>query len=218
MHARLLLPISRRRFGYKQWQCGFYVHDPAAFGVDRVTSLLQELEGFFLFVRGTLAFKSGNLPGFQWATRDPALAAALSEALKESTWTRAGNAAHVFDLHPPLGKAGLVLAIEGVPAAEDMAVHLLLTGNTWPWRAAMDGADLPGGYVEETGGAKTYVRMLTGVRVAEPADAERLRRLFAEVLKGYPILLRPVDEEDRENAAVTAARAFLLGLPSILER
>lgn len=184
--------------------------------MERLVALLHHLATFFAFVRGTVSYRNGGMPGLQWATRDATLAAALSEGLKEGIWTRAAVAAHVFDLHPPQGKAGLVLSLEGVPDTD--AVNFLLIGNTWPWRSALDGAGVVGGYVEEPGGAKTYVRMHTGVRVAESADAERLRQLLHEVLRSFPILLRPVDEEDRENAAVAAARTWLLGHPSIFER
>lgn len=204
------------RFGYRQWQCGLYAHDPAMTGIDRPVALLHELAGFLAFVRGTPGYRNGALPGFQWAARDPAVTAALSEALKDGAWRRATDAAHVFDLHPPLGKAGLTLALEATPEQE--ATNLLFAGNTWPWRAALDGADIPGGYVEEEGGTKTYVRMLTGMRVTEPGDAARLRQLFEDVLRGWPVLLRPIEEEDRESAAVAAARTFLLTLPSIFER
>lgn len=205
------------RFGYKQWQCGFYAHDSATSGIDRVVALLQELVGFFAFLRGSMRYRNGPLSTLQWAARDPALAAELAEGLKDSAWTRAPAAAHIFDLHPPQGKAGLALALEGVPDAD--AANLLLTGNTWPWRTALDGAGVPGGYVEEeAGGAKTYVRMLTNVRVSEAEDAERLRQLFESVLRGCPVLLRPIEDEDREHGAVAATRNFLMALPSIAER
>lgn len=208
--------MLRFRFGYKHWQCGVYAHDPELTGVERLVALLHHLAAFFAFVRGTVSYRNGGMPGLQWATRDATLASALSEALKESAWTRDAVAAHVFDLHPPQGKAGLVLSLEGVPDTD--AVNFLLIGNTWPWRAALDGAGIAGGYVEEPGGAKTYVRMHTGVRVTESEDAERLRQLLQEVLRGFPILLRPVDEEDRESAAVAAARTWLLGISNIFER
>lgn len=194
-----------------------YFHDPATSGVDRATAILQELADFFAFVRGTVGYRNGPQPGYQWATRDPSLATAMSEALKDGTWSRAADAAHVFDLCPPLGKAGLALVLEGAPTAG--TVNLLFTGNTWPWRAAFDGADVPGGYVEEEAeGVRTYVRMLTGVRVAEAEEAGWLRQLFSDALRGCPVLLRPIDEEDRESATVAATRAFLLTLPSIVER
>jgi hypothetical protein len=208
--------MSRGRFGYKQWQCGFYAHDPAGSGIERPVALMHELGAFFAFARGTASYRSGSMPELQWATRDAALAVAIADALKESAWTRAAVAAHIFDLHPPLGKAGLVLSLEGVPDTD--AVNLLFTGNTWPWRAALDGAGISGGYVEEASGAKTYVRVYAGVRVAEPDDAGRLRLLFHEALRCFPILLRPVDEEDRASATVAATRAWLLALPHVFER
>ena len=193
------------------------MHDPAAAGVQRAVALLQELGGFFAFVRGTAGYRNGALPAFQWATADAALAAELAEALKDGAWTRAKSAAHVFDLHPPQGKANLVLSLEGVLGQE--AANLLFTGNTWPWRSALDAAGIPGGYVEEeAGGAKTYVRMLTDVHIADESAVERLRQLFSDALRGCPVLLKAVDEEDRAHMAVAATRCFLLTLPSIFER
>lgn len=176
-------------------------------------TFLQDVEGVFAFAEGIAGHDHGVMPSFQWATRDRALADALSRSLRESAWSRATDAAHVFDLHPPTGKAGLVLALEGVPDAK--AVNLIFTGNLLPWRAAFDGAGLSGGYVEAGDGAKIYVRMLTGARVGEPGGDRRLRRLFGDALRGYPVLLRPIDDEDGENTTVLAMRVFLLALPSI---
>lgn len=154
------------------------------------------------------------MPPFEWASRDPSLASAIAAAVKEDTaWSQAKEAAHIFDLHPPLGKAGLALTLEGTAA--EGAVNVLLTGNTWPWRSALDAANVPGGYVEEATGTKTYVRMLTDVRVGETEDTERLRQLFEDVLRSFPVLLRAVDDEDRDNTSVASARSHLLALPSI---
>lgn len=207
--------VPRARFGYKQWQCGFYAHDPAGTG-ERLGALLHDIAAFVAFARGTASYRNGALPELQWATRCAAVAVTLEDALKESPWARTAIAAHVFDMHPPLGKAGLVLSLEGVPDTD--TVNLLFTGNTWPWRAALDGIGVAGGYIEEANGAKTYVRMLNGVRVAEPDDASRLRLLFHDTLRCLPIFLRPVDEEDRGSAAVAATRAWLLGVHHIFER
>lgn len=205
------------RFGYKQWRCGVYVHDAESSGTARLSEFLQDLAGFFSFVGASAGYKNAPMPAFQWAANDPALATAMAEAMKDkNSWRQAKTAAHIFDMQPPLGKAGLALALEGAPGEE--GVNVLLTGNTWPWRSALDAADIPGGYVEEANGTRTYVRMLTGVRVQEAEDARRLQHLFEEVLRNYPVLLRPLDDEERGNAAVTGAHAHLLSLRSIWER
>lgn len=92
------------RFGYKRWQCGFYVHDVKESGVQRLVEFLQELLGFFTCTREIAAYrKEPPALSLQWATRNPFLAMDVAEALRDDAcWSGAKQAAHVFDLHPPM--------------------------------------------------------------------------------------------------------------------
>ena len=71
---------------------------------------------------------------------------------------------HVFEAQPVVGKRVTVLNLQ---LKGDSEIDLVITGQTWPFRARLDAFGIAGGYTEEEGGeARRYYRVWKQIDLA----------------------------------------------------
>ena len=119
-----------------------------------------------------------------------------------------GNRAHPFDAVPPHGRRHLVVTVE--QEADSKCYSLIVSGNTWQYRALFDRASIPGGYIDDEGAYRDYVRLLRPLSDDEDARRRIRDMLDADVLQGYTVFL-----VDQIEAADDAFLAWMRTLPSV---
>ena len=87
---------------------------------------------------------------------------------------------HVFEAQPVQGKRITVLNLQ---LRSESEIDLVITGQTWPFRARLDAFGIAGGYTEEEGGgARHYYRVWKQIDVAGEG-ATRFMDMLAMVFK-----------------------------------
>ena len=170
-------PVDPEKVGFQPWRVAFYCTDALNF--------LCLLDGWFQYKAQQIAREQpvqvvlhshvgidlSGLDGLSYehyVINEPAVQLPL----------------HIFDAQPVVGKRITVLHLQ---ISNDSEVDLVITGQTWPFRARLDAFGIASGYKqEENGEARRYYRVWRQIDVAG-GGASRFMEMLGTVFKNVAL-------------------------------
>ena len=117
----------------------------------------------------------------------------------------------LFEAQPCIGKRIVVLNIQ---IEDENIISVVITGNTWAFRARLDTFGVSGGYQSGTDDSerRTYFRVMKSLDVSDEAQQDRVKQLVGEaVFKNLAMRVKL----DKKPEADTPVDAFVSELKTI---
>ena len=172
------------------WRVAFYVAGPAPERVDFAISLL---DNFFAYRRRTETVRPFPVLEAVYTVATTAQYTVQAENFElPSTVTASDDMRFPFTAAaPPFGRRVVCCIVD----FEDDAVSAVISGNTWPFRAALDAAGIGGDYgPADEDGHREYYRVIPSQAMEEFDLAATLDTLFKGTMIMCSIRENPADD------------------------
>lgn len=107
---------------------------------------------------------------------------------------------HIFHAQPVVGKRIPILNLQ---ISSDTVFDLVITGHSWPFRAALDAFGVRGGYQEAENENRQYVRVWKDIDVSDQEVSKRFVEMLEAAFKGLCLRVvldrQPTPDTDMAN-------------------
>lgn len=186
--------------GFVPWRVAFYVAGSAP---DRIDFIINLLDNFFAYRQRTEQQRAfPMLEAVYTVTTLAACTVAASDLEISSTLTQSDEFSFCFyEAAPPFGRRLICCVID----IEGSNISALISGNTYPFRTALDDADIGGDYgPADESGIRQYYRVLP----SQSMDSFDLATLLATVFKDSLILCSVRTEIEPDTPAAAYVRSL----------
>ena len=120
----------------------------------------------------------------------------------------------LFEAQPCIGKRIVVLNIQ---IEDENTISVVITGNTWAFRARLDTFGVSGGYQSGTDDSerRTYFRVMKSLDVSDEAQQDRVKQLVGEAVFKNLAMRVKLDKKPEADTPVDAFVSELKKIPCL---